>query len=109
MIQGLHPGPLLFKQNIDIIYAIFTALLLANLFNFIIARQYIKVADKVAQAPKHYVFPAILAFCLVSAYGFNQSMFDVWMTLLFGVMGYLLRKNGFPVAPLLIAFILEPI
>lgn len=109
MIQGLHPGPLLFQKNLDIIYAIFMALLLANLFNYILARQYIKVANKVALAPKHFVFPAILAFCLVGAYGFSQSMFDVWMTLAFGVMGYILRKNGFPVAPLLIAFILEPI
>lgn len=109
MIQGLHPGPLLFKENLDIIYAIFMALLLSNFFNFILARQYIKIAHKVAQAPKHFVFPAILAFCLIGAYGFNQSMFDVWMTLAFGVVGYILRKNEFPVAPLLIAFILEPI
>ena len=71
MIQGLHPGPLLFKENLDIIYAIFMALLLSNFFNFILARQYIKIAHKVAQAPKHFVFPAILAFCLIGAYGFN--------------------------------------
>jgi len=109
MIQGLHPGPLLFKENLDIIYAIFMALLLSNFFNFILARFYIKIAHKVAQVPKHFVFPAILAFCLIGAYGFNQSMFDVWMTLAFGGIGYVLRKNGFPVAPLLIAFILEPI
>lgn len=109
MIQGLHPGPLLFKENLDIVYAIFMSLLLANLFNYIIARQYIKIAGQVAKVPKHYIFPAILAFCLVGSYGFNQSMFDVWMALLFGVFGYVLRKNGFPVAPLLIAFILEPI
>ena len=109
MIQGLHPGPLLFKDNLDIIYAIFMALLLANMFNFLIGRYYIKIASKVANVPKQYIFPAVLAFCLVGSYGFSQSMFDVWMALLFGVFGYILRKNGFPVAPLLIAFILEPI
>ena len=109
MIQGLHPGPLLFKEHLDVIYAIFMALLTANIFNFILAKQYIKIAAKVARVPKHFVFPAILVFCLVGSYGFSQSMFDVWMTLAFGVLGYILRKNGFPVAPLLIAFILEPI
>lgn len=109
MIQGLHPGPMLFKENLDIIYAIFMSLLLANLFNFLIGRQYIRIASKVADVPKQYIFPAVLAFCLVGSYGFNQSMFDVWMALGFGVAGYILRKNGFPVAPLLIAFILEPI
>lgn len=109
MIQGLHPGPLLFKENLNVVYAIFMALLLANLFNFLIGRYYIKMASKVANVPKQYIFPAVLAFCLVGSYGFNQSMFDVWMALAFGVLGYILRKNGFPVAPLLIAFILEPI
>ncbi|WP_022663898.1 tripartite tricarboxylate transporter permease [Desulfospira joergensenii] len=109
MIQGLHPGPLLFKDNLDIIYAIFMALLMANLFNFLIGRHYIKIASKVANVPKQYIFPAVLAFCLVGSYGFNQNMFDVWMALFFGGLGYILRKNGFPVAPLLIAFILEPI
>ncbi len=109
MIQGLHPGPLLFKENLDIIYAIFMSLLLANVFNYLIGRQYIKIASKVANVPKQYIFPAVLAFCLVGSYGFSQSMFDVWMALVFGVLGYILRKNGFPVAPLLIAFILEPI
>jgi len=109
MIQGLHPGPLLFQNNLDIIYAIFMSLLLANFFNFLIGRQYIKIASKVANIPTHYIFPAVLAFCLVGSYGFNQSLFDVWMALLFGTFGYILRKNGFPVAPLLIAFILEPI
>lgn len=91
------------------VYAIFMALLLANLFNFLISRYYIKFASKVANVPKQYIFPAVLAFCLVGSYGFSQSMFDVWMALFFGGAGYILRKNGFPVAPLLIAFILEPI
>ncbi len=109
MIQGLHPGPLLFKEHLDVIYAIFMSLLLANLFNFLIAGQYIKIASKIANVPKWYIFPAVLAFCFVGAYGFNQSIFDIWITLLFGLLGYILRKNGFPVAPLLIAFILEPI
>ncbi len=109
MIQGLHPGPLLFKENLDIIYAIFMTLLFANMVNFVAAKLYIKVAYKVALVPAKYIFPSILMFCVVGAYGFNQNLFDVWMTLIFGVLGYLLRKNGFPVAPLLIAFILEPI
>jgi putative tricarboxylic transport membrane protein len=59
--------------------------------------------------PKSYIFPAVLAFCLFGAYGFNQNLFDVWVALIFGFLGYILRRNGFPVAPLLIAFMLEPI
>lgn len=109
MIQGLHPGPMLFKDNIVTVYAIFMALMMANVFNFFIGMVYIKFASKVVLIPKSYIFPAVLAFCFFGAYGFNQSLFDVWMVILFGLLGYLLRRNGFPLAPLLIAFILEPI
>ena len=109
MIQGLHPGPLLFKEHTDVIYAIFMSLLLANVFAHTIASVYIKFAAKIAGIPKWYIFPTVLAFCFVGVYGFNQSVFDIWMALVFGLLGYILRKNGFPIAPLLIAFILEPI
>ena len=109
MIQGLHPGPMLFQENIVTVYAIFMALMMANVFNFAIGMVYIKFASKVVLIPKGYIFPAVLAFCFFGAYGFNQSLFDVWMVIIFGLMGYLLRRNGFPLAPLLIAFMLEPI
>ena len=109
MIQGLHPGPMLFKENIVTVYAIFMALLLANVFNFLISIVYIRFASRVVLIPKGYIFPAVLAFCFFGAYGFNQNLFDVWVALIFGFVGYLLRRNGFPVAPLLIAFMLEPI
>ncbi|MCF8043796.1 MAG: tripartite tricarboxylate transporter permease [Desulfarculaceae bacterium] len=109
MIQGLHPGPMLFQENIVTVYAIFMALMLANVFNFIISIFYIRVASKVVLIPKGYIFPAVLAFCFFGAYGFNQSLFDVWIVIIFGLLGYLLRRNGFPLAPMLIAFMLEPI
>lgn len=109
MIQGLHPGPMLFKENIVTVYAIFMALLLANVFNYLISIFYIRIASKVVLIPKSYIFPAVLALCFFGAYGFNQNLFDVWMALIFGLLGYILRRNGFPVAPLLIAFMLEPI
>ena len=109
MIQGLHPGPMLFKQNIVTVYAIFMALMMANVFNFVLGMIYIKFASKVVLIPKGYIFPAVLAFCFFGAYGFNQSLFDVWVVIIFGLLGYLLKRNGFPLAPLLIAFMLEPI
>ncbi len=109
MIQGLHPGPMLFKENIVTIYAIFMALMSANLFNYIISMVFIRFASKVVLIPKGYIFPAVLAFCFFGAYGFNQSLFDVWIVIIFGLLGYLLRRNGFPLAPMLISFMLEPI
>jgi putative tricarboxylic transport membrane protein len=109
MIQGLHPGPMLFQENIVTVYAIFMALMTANVFNFVIGMIYIKFASKVVLIPKGYIFPAVLAFCFFGAYGFNQNLFDVWIVIIFGLLGYLLRRNGFPLAPLLIAFMLEPI
>jgi putative tricarboxylic transport membrane protein len=108
MIQGLHPGPLLFKEHIDIIYAIFMSLLFANFCNFLIGTQYIKLASKVANIPKSIIFPSILVFCVVGSFATNQNPFDVWVMMFFGIIGFVMRRYDFPLAPLLIAFILEP-
>lgn len=108
MIQGLSPGPLMFQENIDVIYSIFMCLFAASLFNLILALGFIKFAKKLTDIPKALIFPSILVFCVVGAYAINQSMFDVWVALSFGFLGYLMKKFDFPAAALLIAFILEP-
>jgi len=109
MMQGLHPGPLLFTEHIDLIYAIFMSLLCANGIMFLVASQYIKVANRVSDVPTALIFPAVLVFCIIGAFAINQSLFDVWAALAFGLFGYIMKRFEFPVAPLLIAFILEPI
>lgn len=109
MMQGLHPGPLLFKEHIDLIYAIFISLIFANLVMLAIASVFIRVANRLADVHSALIFPVVLVFCVVGSYAINQNLFDVWAALAFGVLGYIMKQFDFPVAPLLIAFILEPI
>jgi putative tricarboxylic transport membrane protein len=83
-------------------------LLFGNLCNFLVGSQYLKLASKVANIPKSIIFPAILVLCVVGSFATNQSSFDMWIMLFFGILGFIMRRYDFPLAPLLIAFILEP-
>jgi putative tricarboxylic transport membrane protein len=108
MIHGLTPGPLLFQNSGKIVYGIFAALLVANLVMLIMEFYGLRVFVKLLRIPKHILLPVILALCVVGAYGLNNRVFDVWTILLFGLLGYVLEKFKFPLAPIVIGFILGP-
>ncbi|KMK64875.1 tripartite tricarboxylate transporter permease [Puniceibacterium sp. IMCC21224] len=109
LIQGITPGPVIFRDNPEPIYAIFTALLLANLFNLILGHGLIKVARKVVGVPKRILFPVVLVIAAAGAYAMRGSIFDIQLVFLFGLLGWGLTKMAFPTVPLLIGFILMPI
>lgn len=109
LIHGLSPGPLIFQEAPDVAYGLFAGLIVANLVLFVVARAMLPAFSKVARTPIRFLMPVVLILCIVGAYGLNQSMFDVWVMLAFGVLGYLMAKLGFPRAPLLIGFILAPL
>lgn len=109
LIHGITPGPLIFQEEPDVVYGLFAGLILANIALFLVARAMLPVFSRVAGAPTRFLLPVVLILCIVGAYGLNQSMFDVWVMLVFGVLGYLMSKLGFPRAPLLIGFILAPL
>jgi putative tricarboxylic transport membrane protein len=109
LIHGLTPGPSLFKENLDLVYGIFAALLVAIAFLPLIGRQSIKLFSLIAKVPKSIIYPITAVLCTVGVYGFNSSYTDLWLMLLFGLAAFGMRKLEFPLAPMLIAFILEPI
>lgn len=109
LIQGITPGPVIFRDNPEPIYAIFTALLLANVFNLILGRGLIKIARRLVAVPKRVLFPAVLVVAAAGAFAMRGSVFDVQLVFLFGLLGWGLSKLGFPTVPLLIGFILMPI
>lgn len=74
-----------------------------------VARLLLPAFAWIARTPTKYLMPVVLMLCIVGAYGLNQSIFDVWVMLAFGVLGYVMSKLGFPRAPLLIGFILAPL
>lgn len=109
MIHGLSPGPLLFKENITLIYALFICMGIANFFVLAIGRIFIYLSSNLLKIRKTVIIPAIVAFCIVGSYAINNSLFDVKMMFLFGLLGYVMEKFEFPTPPLIIAFILGEI
>ena len=108
MIKGISTGPLLFKTNGVLVYSIFGAVIIATFamlfFEFLGMRLFVKVLS----VPRWILLSVVIALCCVGAYGTNSRMFDVWTVLLFGLVGFGLKKFGFSLSPMLIGFILEP-
>ncbi|SDM04021.1 putative tricarboxylic transport membrane protein [Modicisalibacter muralis] len=106
-LQGIQVGPLFINSNIDTWYMIVTMLVVANLIMFAAMFFAIKYIAKVIEVPKHLLYPIIVMMCVAGAYAINYGiMFDVWVLLIFGVLGYIASKVGIEVVPLIIGFIL---
>jgi len=106
MIHGLQPGPLLFVQNKDIIYGLFVGLILGNFVMLALGLIGAKLWAKVVMVPRAVLAPLLFAICVIGAYSVNNSMFDVWIMIFFGVIGYVFRKFDFPIVPVIIALVL---
>jgi putative tricarboxylic transport membrane protein len=106
LIQGVTPGPLIFTTRPDIVTTIYLALFASNLLILVFGLVAVRPLTRVLAIPKVYLYPVILVMCVAGSYGIRYSLFDVWVMLGAGALGYGLRLFGMPVAPLLIAFIL---
>jgi TctA family transporter len=105
-IKGLNPGPSIFMQNAVSIYAIFMVFILANLLMLPLGIAAIKSAKQLLRTPRHVLMPVILLFCIVGSFAINNSMFGVVLVLAFGIVGYFMEENGFPVAPAILGMVL---
>jgi putative tricarboxylic transport membrane protein len=106
MIHGLTPGPLLFVNNSDLVYAILATCIVANVMMLAIEFFGIRVFVHMLSVPKHYLMPILLVVCMVGAYAVNNRMFDAKSILYFGILGYAMAKLKMPVAPFILSFIL---
>ncbi|MDR0466734.1 MAG: tripartite tricarboxylate transporter permease [Deltaproteobacteria bacterium] len=109
MMHNLTPGPLLFRENIVIVHAVYIGIMISSLLMFLTGIACIRSFSKIANVPKCVLFPCILLICCFGAFSINNSMFDVLVMGLLGIMGYLLMLFKFPEAPLLVAFVLAPL
>ncbi len=109
MFHGLRPGPLLFSGRPDFVSTIFISLTLSSLlilfYGLVLARQFAKVLT----VPKQILLPVILILSIVGSYAMNYSLFDVWVAVIFGFVGFFLQKAGIPPAPMAIGLILGPL
>jgi len=106
MIQGIQPGPLLFTKNPEIPYTIFASLWIGVPIMVIIGLAGARMWAQVANIPRPSIAAIVAGICLVGAYASENSMFPVLVMTVFGVIGYVLRKVGIPLAPLLLALVL---
>ena len=109
MIHGIQPGPMLFEQHAGIVYVVIAACLLSSLLMFAQMVLLIPFLRRVLDVPRHIVLPLILVFCVVGVFASSNRMFDVWIMLGFGVLGFLMERGGLPLGPFVIGFILAPI
>ncbi len=106
MVHGLRPGPAMFTEQADFAYAIFWSMMLVNILFFTVGLRGAKIFARVTLIPVQVLWPSVFILSIVGAYALDQSMFDVWVALISGVLGYFMRRYGFSVVPLAIGLIL---
>ena len=105
-MKNMNPGPVLFTQNPQNIYAVYLLFILANLIMIPLGWACIKAAKQVLRVPRNLLMPVILLFCIVGAFAINNTAFDIGVMLVAGVVAYVLEENGFPVAPAILGVVL---
>jgi putative tricarboxylic transport membrane protein len=106
LLHGLRPGPYLFQEQPTLLYSIFIAMLIANLLFLIFGLAGAKIFARVSLIPPTFLWPGVLALCIVGAYGVNQSVLDIYVMLLAGLIGFVLRRAGFAPAPIIMGLVL---
>ena len=109
VIWGLEPGPRLFIDQTEFVWGLIASLYAANLFALLINLAFIPAFIWVLRVPFTILAPTIFILCIVGGYAPTLDMHDVWLMLLFGVVGYLMRKLDYPMAPAVLAIVLGPL
>jgi len=105
-MKNMNPGPTLFTQNPQNIYAVYLLFIVANILMIPLGWACIKASKRILQVPRNVLMPVILLFCIVGAFAINNTTFDVTVMLIAGVAAYILEENGFPVAPAILGVVL---
>ncbi|MFZ7101798.1 MAG: tripartite tricarboxylate transporter permease [Peptococcaceae bacterium] len=108
MMWGLRPGPLLFTEEPDFVWGLISSMYIGNIICIFIALAMIPFVINILRIPLSILTPIVAMVCIVGSYSVNNSMFDVWFMIFAGVIAYLFNSYNYPVAPLLLAFVLTP-
>ena len=108
LINGLTPGPMLFQQQALLVWTVIGSMLIANTALLILNLPLVGLWARISRVPYHVLGPIVLCVCVVGAYAPRNTMFDVWVALLFGIIGYGMRRLAMPLAPLVLGFLLGP-
>jgi len=106
LIWGLQPGPMLFSEKPDFVWGLIASMYLGNLAGLIVVLTCVPLFAAILRIPFSIIAPVIMVICAIGAYTVHNSMFDVWLMAIFGVMGYVFKKLDYPLAPLVLALVL---
>jgi putative tricarboxylic transport membrane protein len=108
MIQGIQPGPTIITEQATLFWGVVVSMWVGNVFLLILNLPLIGLWVRMITVPYHLLYPAIIVFCAIGVYSISNTVFDVYLMILFGLLGYVFRKLGCEPTPLLLGFILGP-
>jgi putative tricarboxylic transport membrane protein len=106
LIWGLQPGPLLFVEKPDFVWGLIASMYLGNIAGLIVVLTCVPLFAAILRIPFSIIAPVIIVICAIGAYTVHNSMFDVYLMVIFGVVGYAFKKLGYPLAPMVLALVL---
>jgi putative tricarboxylic transport membrane protein len=106
LIWGLQPGPLLFVEKPDFVWGLIASMYLGNLAGLFVVLTCVPLFASILRIPFSIIAPVIIVICAVGAYTVHNAMFDVWLMMGFGILGYLFKKLDYPMAPMVLALVL---
>ncbi|RJQ57787.1 MAG: tripartite tricarboxylate transporter permease [Desulfobacteraceae bacterium] len=108
LIHGVTPGPMLIGEHPELFWGVIASMYIGNFILLLLNLPFVPIFASILRIPKRILLPLVVLFCLTGMYTVNNSIFDIWMMLLFGGLGFLMRKLDYEGAPLLLALVLGP-
>ena len=106
MIWGLQPGPMLFVEQKDFVWSLIASMYLGNIVGLLVVLSTVPLFAAILRIPFSIIAPAIMVICAIGAYTVHGAEFDIWLMVVFGVIGYIFKKLQYPLAPLVLALVL---
>jgi len=106
MVWGLNPGPMLFVEHKDFVWGLIASMYLGDVVGLIMVLTTVPIFASVLRVPFAAIAPMIVVSCAIGAFAIQNAMFDIWLMLVFGVLGYVFKKISIPLAPLTLAMVL---
>ncbi len=108
LIHNITPGPLLLKNHPDIFWGVITSMYIGNVMLLVLNLPLIRMWVQITKVPFRLLFPIIILICIIGVYTLKNSVFDIWIMIIFGVVGYVMKKCQYEPAPLVLAYVLGP-
>ena len=108
MIYGVTPGPLLITEHPEVFWGLISSMYIGNVMLLILNLPLVGLFVKVLEVPSKVLMPLIILLCIVGAFAINNAVADIWIMIVFGILGFFLRKWDFSVAPLVLALVIGP-